>query len=66
MAGKKCPKCKQLTFFASGRKGECKNCGYKMQVPANEGKGGRGEKCLNCGGYTVFDRVCSRCGARYK
>ena len=40
MAGKKCPKCNQLTFFINGRNGECKKCGYKMQVPANEGRGG--------------------------
>ncbi len=38
MAGKRCPKCNQLTFFVNGRNGECKKCGYKMQVPANEGK----------------------------
>lgn len=66
MAGKKCPKCNQFTFFVNGRNGECKKCGYKMQIPANEGKGGKGKKCLNCGKYTVFDNVCSNCGARYK
>lgn len=66
MAGKKCPKCNQLTFFMNGRTGECKKCGYKMQVPANEGKGGKGKKCLHCGKFTVFDNVCSNCGARYK
>ena len=66
MAGKRCPKCNQLTFFVNGRIGECKKCGYKMQVPANEGKGGKGKKCLNCGKFTVFANICSYCGARYK
>ena len=37
-----------------------------MQVPANEGKGGKGKKCLNCGKFTVFANICSYCGARYK
>ena len=52
MAGKRCPKCNQLTFFVNGRNGECKKCGYKMQVPANEGKvqlrnvNRQNEKCL--------------------
>lgn len=66
MPGKKCPKCKRLTFFVNGRKGECQSCGYKMHIPANEGRGGRGKRCINCGCFTVFDEVCSHCGARYK
>ena len=32
-----------VTFFVNGRNGECKSCGYKMQIPANEGKGGKGK-----------------------
>lgn len=66
MAGRKCPRCNQLTFFVNGRNGECKSCGYEMQVPANEGKGGKGKRCPNCGKYTVFNDACSNCGARYK
>ena len=60
-----CPECKTTLISSSGTY-ICKKCGYKMQVPANEGKGGKGKKCLNCGKYTVFDNVCSNCGARYK
>lgn len=66
MAGKKCPRCNKLTFFVNGRTGECENCGYKMLIPPNGGKGGKGMKCLNCGKYTVFDNICNKCGARYK
>ncbi|MDE7432564.1 MAG: hypothetical protein K2N34_11725 [Lachnospiraceae bacterium] len=72
MAGRKCPKCNQLTFFVSGGSGECKKCGCKMTVPPNEGKGGKGKKCLNCGRFTVFKEAgsnnskCNYCGAYYK
>ena len=65
MAGAKCPKCHELTFFStpSGRK--CSHCGYEMKVPANSGKGGRGDLCSNCKKYTVFDGKCRNCGATY-
>lgn len=66
MPGRKCPKCGQATFFVNARTGECKSCGYKMQIPPNEGKGGKGKKCTNCGRFTVFNDICSNCGARYK
>lgn len=59
-------KMQSIDFFVNGRNGECKNCGCKMQIPANEGRGEKGKKCLNCGSYTVFNGVCSNCGARYR
>jgi len=65
MAGKMCPRCKKATFFetATGRK--CSQCGATMIVPPNEGKGGQGKRCSNCGKNTVFNRKCSNCGAIY-
>lgn len=36
MQRKKCPSCDQLTYYAKKLKYECKNCGYKMQVPLVE------------------------------
>ena len=65
MPGKKCPKCGQMTFYESPSGGRCTKCGFKMNVPANEGKGGRGKRCLNCGQYTVFNNKCRNCGASY-
>lgn len=65
MAGKMCPKCGQQTFFARPNGRECTKCGYKMIVPANDGKGGRGQRCSNCGKLTVFNRQCHNCGAKY-
>ncbi|MDR2833897.1 MAG: hypothetical protein LBV67_09290 [Streptococcaceae bacterium] len=64
MAGMKCPKCGNLTFFEipTGRK--CSKCGYEMKVPAD--KKGKGKKCFNCGKYQVFDGKCRNCGAIYK
>ena len=66
MAGKLCPKCNKQTFFetTSGRK--CSKCGYTMTLPANDGKGGRGVKCSNCGKLQVFNGKCRACGATYK
>ena len=37
-----------------------------MTLPANNGKGGRGQKCSNCNKLTVFDGKCRNCGAQYK
>lgn len=67
MAGKKCPNCGNATFFETPTGGACSKCGYKMTVPANAGKGGKGTKCLKCGMYTVFNGVCrnAKCGAKY-
>ena len=66
MAGKLCPNCNELTFFkTTGNNRECSKCGYKMTVPINKGKGGRGKKCSNCGRLTVFDNKCTSCGATY-
>lgn len=66
MAGKLCPKCGKFTFFqtATGRK--CTKCGHQMILPINNGKGGKGQKCSNCGQFSVFDGKCSKCGARYE
>lgn len=65
MAGKRCPNCGEMTFFETSTGRECTRCGYKMIVPANDGKGGRGDKCSYCGRYTVFDGKCRNCGAIY-
>lgn len=65
MAGKRCPNCGERTFYETGTGRECTRCGYKMIVPANEGKGGKGDKCANCGRYTVYDGKCRNCGAIY-
>ena len=65
MAGKVCPKCKQRTLWTNGARLECSNpeCGYKITVPSNEGKGGKGTKCPVCGKYTWFKGRCNSCGA---
>ena len=55
MPGKICPRCNQYTFFETTNGRKCTKCGYTMTVPANDGKGGRGQKCSNCGQFTVFN-----------
>lgn len=66
MAGKRCPKCGELTFFETTSGRSCARCGYQMIVPANSGKGGRGQRCSNCNQFTVFDGKCRNCGAKYE
>jgi len=44
----------------SGEKIKIPNKGYK------DGKGGRGQKCSNCGQFTVFNNKCRSCGAIYQ
>ena len=66
MAGKICPNCGELTFFNKPTGRECSKCGFKMIIPANEGKGGRGNRCSNCGKLTVFNGKCRSCSAEYK
>lgn len=66
MAGKLCPNCNKYTFFEINIGRECSKCGYKMILPVNNGKGGRGQKCSNCSKLTVFNNKCSNCGAQYK
>jgi len=66
MAGRLCPKCGKWTFFETPIGRECTKCGYKMNVPPNNGKGGQGKKCYNCGKNTVFNGKCTNCGAYYK
>ncbi len=65
MAGKLCPGCGQLTFFKTTTGRKCSKCGCEMTIPINSGKGGKGQKCSNCGKFTVFNRKCSECGATY-
>lgn len=65
MAGKMCPNCAQSTFFKTPTGRQCSKCGFEMQVPANNGKGGRGQLCSNCEKLTVFDNVCRNCGSTY-
>lgn len=66
MAGMMCPKCGKRTFHRSLTGRECSNCGYKMIVPANAGKGGKGTRCSNCGKMQVFNGKCRGCGAYYQ
>lgn len=65
MAGKMCPECGEFTFFATPDGRKCTRCGYTMRVPANDGKGGKGQRCSNCGRQTVFNGKCRNCGAEY-
>ena len=65
MAGKICPKCGEYTFFEKNNGRECSKCSYTMIVPPNQGKGGKGQKCCNCGKQTVFNDKCQSCGAKY-
>ena len=66
MPGMKCPKCAELTFFQTSTGRKCSKCGYVMFAPPNNGKGGQGKKCYNCGKNTVFNGKCTNCGAIYK
>lgn len=66
MAGKRCPSCEEYTFFQTSTGRKCSKCGYEMIIPANEGKGGRGQRCSNCNQFTVFDQRCRNCGAIYR
>ena len=61
MPGKKCPNCGKATFFGNS----CTQCGYTMNVPVNDGKGGKGKKCPNCGAYSIFNNKCNNCGAKF-
>lgn len=65
MAGKKCPECGRATFFKTPKGRACSICGFKMTVPPNGGKSGKGSRCSNCGSNAVFNGVCSKCGAKY-
>ena len=66
MAGKMCPRCGEYTFFETPTGKKCTRCGYEMIRPVNNGKGGKGQKCSDCGQFTVFDGKCRNCGARYQ
>ena len=66
MPGMVCPKCGAKTLFEKPYGGLCSKCGCKMVVPANDGKGGKGQKCSNCGRFTVFEGKCRKCGAKYE
>lgn len=65
MAGKMCPECGEQTFFETTTGRKCSRCSYTMTLPANEGKGGRGKRCSNCGEHKVFNGSCRGCGAKY-
>lgn len=64
MAGKICPSCGEQTLWNKGSRLECSKCGYRMNIPANQGMGGKGRKCPNCGKNTLFNGRCSNCGAK--
>lgn len=61
-----CPKCGKQNFFNSTTGRKCSFCGYEMIVPPHGGIGGKGQKCSNCGKFTVFDDKCRNCGATYR
>lgn len=65
MSVTKCPKCGNSTFFSTPTGRKCTKCGHSMYVPANQGKGGKGKKCRNCGYFQVFNGKCRNCGAMY-
>lgn len=72
MAGKQCPACKEMTFFKTPTGRECSKCGLVAKVPANNGRGGKGDKCSICGQLTVFEsdhnkgiKTCRTCGTEY-
>lgn len=65
MAGKMCPSCGEQTFFQTPTGRKCSKCEREMILPANDGKGGRGSKCANCGELKVFKNTCRGCGAKY-
>jgi hypothetical protein len=68
MPGAKCPKCENLTLFKNptGKWCTTKGCGFTATVPANNGTGGRGKKCVMCKTQTVQkvgkEYKCSLCG----
>lgn len=67
MPGKLCPKCGSRKLWEKNDGNyECSNCGYRLQVPVNGGKGGKGQRCPICKRYTFFDGKCRNCGAREK
>lgn len=65
MPGMKCQKCGRLTLFNTPTGKKCSNpdCNYEIFVPANNGKGGKGKRCLICNQNTVFDGKCRNCGS---
>ncbi len=65
MAGKMCPSCGNYTFFLSPEGRTCTRCGFRMVLPVNSGRGGKGQKCPNCGKQTVFNKKCRNCGAQF-
>lgn len=65
MAGKLCPNCNKYTFFSTTDGRKCTKCGYTMTIAPNDGKGGRGRTCSNCGKMMVFNNKCTNCGAKY-
>lgn len=65
MPGMICPNCSKPTFFKTGTGRQCTQCGYTMKVPPNNGVGGKGSVCSNCGKFTVFNGKCTKCSAEY-
>lgn len=71
MPGYTCPNpaCGKRTLHAiTGHKKVCSACGTEVLQPPNDGKGGKGEYCVNCKRYTIFNGKCtvSTCGTTYK
>ena len=60
MAGRQCPKCGNLTMWQKGNELRCSRdeCGYKLHIPSNLGKGGKGQRCPLCNRYTFFNGRC--------
>ena len=66
MAGKMCMKCGKQTLWNKGNKLVCSNCDFTVNLPSNDGKGGKGQKCPSCGKFTWFNNRCNSCGANTK
>lgn len=60
---KKCPKCGKNTFKKTVTGRQCTQCGQIMEdLPLGSE---RGQKCSNCGKFTVFGNKCRNCGVVY-
>ena len=65
MAGMKCPNCGKLTYFKTPTGGQCSQCGYTGTTSPLGGQGGKGQRCLHCGKYQVFNGKCRNYGETY-
>ncbi len=63
MAGAVCPQCGKKTLFKDNRGKSCTNCGFRVELPVQKGKG---KRCTMCGKFQVGENgVCRECGAKH-